>query len=134
MAILKLIKFTVNGDYSDTLTFLKKNKSFNFKEYLNIIGKKGVEALETATPKDTGKTSRSWKFKIENRSKSLNIIWYNTNIVDDTIIAVILQYGHLTRRGNFIEGQDYINPALKPVFDKILEDLESYQNGSQKGV
>ena len=83
----------------------------------------GVESLREFTPKDTGKTSESWHYKITNEHGVLTLSWYNTNIVDGTNVAVVLQYGRMSKRGYWIEGRDYINPAMQPVFDEIAKDL-----------
>lgn len=81
----------------------------------------GVSALSSATPRDTGETAGSWEYRIERTSDSISIIWYNTNEVDGVNIAVIRQLGHGTGTGGYVEGIDYINPAIKPIFDRITE-------------
>ena len=76
-----------------------------------------------ATPKDSGGASQSWNYKIEVKNNNASIVWYNTNVVKGVNIAVILQYGHGTRNGGWVEGIDYINPAMKPIFDKIADQV-----------
>lgn len=118
----ELIKFTHKGDFSNTLKFFNKLLD---REYLNVLekyGKMGVEALKSATPRDTGKTAESWGYSITSGSKNTTIGWYNTNVNDGCRIAVILQYGHATRSGVYIEGIDYINPVVKPIFEQIAND------------
>lgn len=93
-------------------------------DYVNLLEKyaiKGVEALSLATPEDTGKTAASWTYDIRRTSSGLAIVWRNTNIVNGVPIAVILQYGHATGTGGYVEGRDYINPAIRPIFDKIAK-------------
>ena len=100
------------------LTFREKGNVSCLDEY----GKKGVEALRQATPKDTGKTADSWFYEIKRSKESVSISFNNSNINDGVPIAVILQYGHGTRNGGWVEGRDYINPAIQPVFDEIAEE------------
>ena len=89
---------------------------------LDKYGRQGVAALASATPIDSGKTASSWYYKIENTKESAKITFYNSNIQNGVSIAVILQYGHGTRNGGWVEGRDYINPAVQPIFDKIVDD------------
>lgn len=93
----------------------------DYKNGLNGIGELGVKALEEATPKDTGLTASSWKYSIKKTKKDIIISWYNTNIQNGVNIAAIIQYGHGTSSGIYIEGIDYINPALEPIFGKMVE-------------
>ena len=115
------ISFSSKGDFSKTIKFLNKVKNVKINNILSKYGKIGVNALSQATPKDSGVTSRSWNYKIEVNNDNASIVWYNTNVVKGVNIAVILQYGHGTRNGGWVEGRDYINPAMKPVFDKIAD-------------
>ena len=117
------ISFTSKGDFSKTIKFLNKVKNVKINNILSKYGKIGVNALSQATPKDSGVTSRSWNYKIEVNNDNASIVWYNTNVVKGVNIAVILQYGHGTRNGGWVEGRDYINPAMKPVFDKIADQV-----------
>lgn len=115
------------------LTFRQKG---NFRRFNNILsrsleaiklskldkyGKMGVEALQEATPKDTGLTSNSWSYEITRTGETIKISWTNSNIVDGLSVAVLLQYGHGTRDGGYVSGIDYINPAMKPIFDEIAD-------------
>ena len=117
------ISFTSKGDFSKTIKFLNKVKNVKINDILSKYGKIGVTALSQATPKDSGVTSRSWNYKIEVNNDNASIVWYNTNVVKGVNIAVILQYGHGTRNGGWVEGRDYINPAMKPIFDKIADQV-----------
>ena len=117
------ISFTSKGDFSKTIKFLNKVKNVKINNILSKYGKIGVDALSQATPKDSGVTSRSWNYKIEVNNDNASIVWYNTNVVKGVNIAVILQYGHGTRNGGWVEGRDYINPAMKPIFDKIADQV-----------
>ena len=117
------ISFTSKGDFSKTIKFLNKVKNVKINDILSKYGKIGVNALSQATPKDSGVTSRSWNYKIEVNNNNASIVWYNTNVVKGVNIAVILQYGHGTRNGGWVEGRDYINPAMKPIFDKIADQV-----------
>ena len=117
------ISFTNKGDFSKTIKFLNKVKNVKINDILSKYGKIGVNALLQATPKDSGVTSQSWNYRIEVNNNNASIVWYNTNVVKGVNIAVILQYGHGTRNGGWVEGTDYINPAMKPIFDKIANQV-----------
>ena len=117
------ISFSSKGDFSKTIKFLNKVKNVKINNILSKYGKIGVTALAQATPKDSGITSQSWNYRIEVKNNNASIVWYNTNTVKGVNIAIILQYGHGTRNGGWVEGRDYINPAMKPVFDKIADQV-----------
>ena len=117
------ISFSSKGDFSKTIKFLNKVKNVKINNILSKYGEIGVNALSQATPKDSGVTSRSWNYKIEVNNDNASIVWYNTNVVKGVNIAVILQYGHGTRNGGWVEGRDYINPAMTPIFDKIADQV-----------
>ena len=117
------ISFSSKGDFSKTIKFLNKVKNVKINNILSKYGEIGVNALSQATPKDSGVTSKSWNYKIEVNNDNASIVWYNTNVVKGVNIAVILQYGHGTRNGGWVEGRDYINPAMKPIFDKIADQV-----------
>ena len=117
------ISFSNKGDCSKTRKFLNKLKNVKINDILSKYGEMGVTALSQATPKDSGVTSQSWNYKIEVKNNNASIVWYNTNVVKGVNIAVILQYGHGTRNGGWVEGIDYINPAMKPIFDKIADQV-----------
>ena len=117
-----MITITQKGDFSKLHNYFEKLKRpFNLSK-LDGYGRLGVQALANATPKDTGKTASSWNYKINDDNNVVSISFYNTNIQNGINIAIILQYGHGTRNGGYVQGIDYVNPALKPIFDEIAEE------------
>ena len=117
-----MISFRQKGDFSKLTSFLERAKETVYLGDLNKYGRQGVAALASATPVDTGKTASSWSYKIENNNGSVSISFENSNIQDGVPIAIILQYGHGTRNGGWVEGRDYINPAIQPMFDQIVNE------------
>lgn len=117
-----MIKFRQKGDFSNLTNFLERAKNVVKIGDLDRYGREGVAALSSATPIDSGKTASSWYYKIENKNGSASISFHNSNINEGVNIAIILQYGHATGNGGYVEGRDYINPAIQPIFDKIAED------------
>lgn len=117
-----MISFRQKGDFSKLTRFLEKAKEVVKMGDLDKYGREGVAALASATPVDTGKTAASWEYEIINKDGVAEIIWKNTNIQNGVPIAIILQYGHGTKNGGWVQGRDYINPAIRPVFDKIAND------------
>ena len=116
------IHITCSGDLSKTMKFLNRLQN---KEYLNILstyGKRGVDALRAATPKDSGKTADSWYYEIKQDRDATSINWCNSNVNDGVVIALILQYGHGTGTGGYVQGTDYINPAMKAIFDDLANE------------
>lgn len=119
----RVIEMRQSGDFKKNLTFLTNLRKKSIRPILEKYGQKGVEALAEATPKATGKTAASWSYEIKMEKTGAVLSWKNANIVDGVPIAVILQYGHSTRNGGYVQGVDYINPAMKPVFDAIRDEL-----------
>lgn len=117
-----MINIRQKGDFKNLSSFLEKTKEKLNLGLLDKYGREGVAALQAATPKDTGKTSESWYYKIERKNGSVSLTFHNSNKNKGVPIAIILQYGHATRNGGYVEGVDYINPALRPIFDKIAEE------------
>ena len=117
----KIIEFKQKGNFKKTRKFLKRCSNLQLDDLLDQYGKEGVEALARATPKDTGKTAASWNYAVHKSDGRITITWSNSNIVDGVPIAVILQYGHGTRNGGYVEGVDYINPAMRPIFERIAQ-------------
>lgn len=117
-----MISFRQKGDFSKFSTYLEKLKSFGHLSLLDKYGQKGVAALSSATPVESGLTANSWSYKITNTKNSISINFYNSNIQNGVPIAIILQYGHGTKNGGYVQGKDYINPAIQPVFDEIVEE------------
>ena len=117
-----MISFRQKGDFSKLTKYLEKVKEGFDVGILDKYGQAGVRALASATPVDTGLTANSWYYKIEKSKGSVSIAFYNSNIQNGVPIAVILQYGHGKKNGGWIQGRDYINPAIRPIFDAIVED------------
>lgn len=115
------IKITQKGDFKQTEKYLKKSMGLDYRSVLEKYAREGVNALSAATPVESGETAMSWDYEIERKGSSISIIWKNHNINQGVNIAVILQYGHATRNGGWVEGRDYINPALRPIFDALAE-------------
>lgn len=119
-----MISFKQYGDFNKIEKLFSKTKGLENVQIrlLNKYGKEGVRALSAATPIDSGETASSWSYEIRNSRGSISIQWNNSHIVNGVPIAIILQYGHGTRNGGYVEGRDYINPALKPIFDKMANE------------
>ena len=117
-----MISFRQKGDFSKLTKFLERAKETVYLGDLNKYGRQGVAALASATPIDSGETASSWYYEIENNKESATITFYNSNVQNGVPIAIILQYGHGTRNGGWVEGRDYINPAIQPIFDQIVND------------
>ena len=116
-----MISFRQKGDFAKLSSYLERVKEAARLGILDKYGKEGVAALSSATPKDTGETAASWYYTIERKKGSVSIVFNNSNVNDGVPIAIILQLGHGTGTGGWVEGRDYINPAIQPVFDKIAE-------------
>ena len=110
-----------SGSFDKTIRYFDKVskalQNANFTQYAEA----GVQALREATPKDTGKTSESWSYNITKNKESVTITWSNSNVNNGVNIAVILQYGHGTKNGGYVKGVDYINPAMRPIFEKLAK-------------
>ena len=116
-----MIKVISKGNFKKTEEMLKRSGNWSSKIDLDKYGSKGAAALKEATPKDTGLTANSWSYNITRSKNSVIISFENTNINDGVPIAIILQYGHGTRNGGWVEGYDYINPAVRPIFDELAK-------------
>ena len=117
-----MISFRQKGDFSKLTKYLERVKLAINRGILDRYGRAGVAALSSATPVDSGLTAASWDYVIENRNGSASVIFTNSHINNGVPIAIILQYGHGTRNGGWVQGRDYINPAIQPVFDKLVEE------------
>lgn len=117
-----MIRFEQKGDFSKIERMLKKDQKIDYFAILDKFGQIGADALAANTPVRTGLTANSWGYEIVKNKGSYAIYWTNSNIRDGVPIAVILQYGHATRNGGFVQGRDYINPAIQPIFDMIAND------------
>ncbi len=118
-----MINFKHSGNFDKVTRFLEKMSKRDATSILNKYGKRGVELLRTATPIDTGETADSWGYEVVRENGRYKIYWTNDNIHDGVSIAIILQYGHATKNGGYVEGIDYINPALEEVFTDMAEEL-----------
>ena len=117
-----MIKFENKGDFSKTTNFLTNLKRSKLVKDLDKFGRKGVEALKSMTPINTGLTANSWYYEIIEENNTTKINFCNSNIQNGVPIAIILEYGHGTRNGGWVEGRDYINPAIQPIFDAIVNN------------
>lgn len=113
--------FRHKGDFKKTEKLLKKSIGRDYRKILDQYGQYGVQALSDATPVESGETAASWSYEIIQNRSSISVVWKNSNINKGVNIAIILQYGHATRNGGYVEGRDYINPALRSIFDKLAE-------------
>lgn len=119
-----MIIFKQKGDFSKTFDFLKKVSEKDMTRILEKYGEIGVLALSQATPKDTGKTASSWGYEIQKNGNKTTISWTNSNVTENGLsIAILIQYGHGTRGGAYVQGRDYINPAIQPILDTIAENV-----------
>lgn len=118
-----MISFRQKGDFSKTLKYLDRIRDPIKMGILDKYGREGVKALSSATPVDSGVTANSWYYKIEKDNKSAKVVFYNSHINKGVLIAIILQYGHGTGTGGWVQGRDYINPAIRPIFDKMANEI-----------
>lgn len=120
-----MISLSNSGSFKNLESFLKRAKNREMYHNLERFGKAGVAALSNATPKNTGKTSQSWDYQIEIGEEETSITWTNSNMADPipVPIAILLQYGHGTRNGGYVQGRDYINPAIRNIFDEMVADI-----------
>lgn len=116
-----MIKFRHKGDFSKLTRYFERLRNAARLGILDKYGREGVAALASATPLDSGETANSWYYEIEHNAGSVSIIFLNSHVNQGVPIAVILQYGHATGTGGWVQGRDYINPAIQPIFDKIAD-------------
>ena len=117
-----MIKIVHRGSFNNIEKFLNRVRNRNYLNVLDKYGQIGVQALSESTPVDSGETAHSWNYEIERTKDRTTISWVNTNVNQGVNIAVILQYGHGTGTGGYVRGRDYINPAMRPIFDSIAEE------------
>jgi hypothetical protein len=117
-----MITFAQKGDFSNLTRFLERAKNAVHLGMLDKYGREGVAALVAATPVDTGVTANSWGYEIVRKNGAVSIVFKNSNIQNGVPIAIILQYGHATGTGGYVQGRDYINPAIQPIFDRIADE------------
>lgn len=118
-----MISIKHSGSFGKTEKFLKKASAFPIIGIMDKYGREGVAALSSATPMDSGLTAGSWAYEIHRSRSSVSLVFTNSNLRDGIPIAILIQYGHGTSTGGYIQGLDYINPALKPIFTKMSEDI-----------
>lgn len=118
-----ILSVTVSGKFSKTTAYLNKLRNLKIVSILSRYGDRGVDALRMSTPIDSGETAASWFYEITSQNGKYELTFKNRHVVDGVPIAIILQYGHGTGTGGYVVGRDYINPAIKPIFDQILEDV-----------
>lgn len=117
-----MIRFRQKGDFSKLSKYFEKMKEAAKIGVLDKYGREGVAALSSATPVESGKTASSWSYEIERQNGSVSIVFKNSNVNKSVPIAIILQLGHGTGTGGWVEGRDYINPAIQPIFDKLANE------------
>lgn len=117
-----MIKVTQKGDFERITSYLTRIKNKRFLKNLETYAIQGVEALRNATPVDTGLTASSWYYEITQEGDTTKLAFHNSNVNKYVNVAIILQYGHGTGTGGWVQGRDYINPAIRPIFDKLAED------------
>ena len=116
-----MISFRQKGDFSKLTKYFERAKAAARLSVLDKYGREGVAALSSATPVDSGETAKSWFYEIKHTNGSASITFNNSHIEQGVPIAIILEYGHATGTGGWVEGRDYINPAIQPIFDKIVD-------------
>lgn len=118
-----MIEFTSSGSFNNMEKFLEKMKKANFRAAIEAEAEKGRVALMNATPRDSGLSASSWSYKISQNRGGLEIAWTNSHMAGTAPLVVLLQYGHATGTGGYVQGRDFINPAMKPVFDRIADSI-----------
>lgn len=118
-----MVSLVTKGNFNNIKRFLYRMSNWSAKLVLESYGRKGVEALAAATPMRSGKTASSWAYNVTGGDGSWEIEWYNSNVNNGVNIALILQYGHGTGTGGYVTGIDYVNPALRPVFESFIDDI-----------
>lgn len=124
------ITLEASGSYSSTTTWLQRLGRMSIEQQLARYGAKGVKALASSTPVETGRTASSWSYSVSRKGDTWVLAWENSNVVRGVPIAIILQYGHVTGTGGWVQGRDYINPAIRPLMDEIAEGVwRTVKNG-----
>lgn len=117
------ISYSVHGSFKNLEAFLKHGASVDVRSIMASFGPEGVKALSDATPTDSGRAASSWDYKVTKKGSVYSIVWTNTDVEDGFPVAVMIQYGYATGTGGWVEGIDYINPAMKPIFDRIADRI-----------
>lgn len=118
-----MITIESSGSFNRTGSFLTKLLGLDISGLLHQYGREGVAALAAATPSETGITAASWDYTVSKTRNGWAITWSNHHVVEGTPLVIMLQYGHGTGTGGYVQGEDFINPAIKPIFDKIKTDV-----------
>lgn len=118
-----MVNFFTTGSWSRTERFLAKIQRGQLFNQLERFGQTGVDALAAATPSESGLTAASWSYRTEISASQAKIVWTNSNIHEGVPIAIILQFGHGTGTGGYVQGRDYINPAMQPIFDQLADSV-----------
>lgn len=118
-----MITFTTSGNFNKTDNFLKRMSKSDQMSLLKRFGQAGVDALSINTPVDTGETAQSWSYTITRTAESYRIDWVNLNVQNGIPIAILIQYGHGTRTGGYVQAIDYINPAIRPIFESLADEI-----------
>lgn len=118
-----MIRLSSSGSFAKTMQFLDRLRNGDIYKDLDQYGRRGVDALSAATPQDSGKTAASWTYTIKRSRSGVTIAWDNTNGEGKTKVAVLIQFGHGTGTGGYVSGRDFINPAMRPIFDQIAHDV-----------
>jgi hypothetical protein len=119
----EMISVNHKGNFNNTERFFRGALNRNYMGILDKYARKGVELLKNATPIDSGDTANAWDFQITQNKKGVSVIWTNSNDTEGIPVVILIQYGHSTRNGGYVEGRDFINPALRPIFDQIASDM-----------
>lgn len=117
------ISWSTNGSFKNTESFLQRMTQLSIRQILESAGREGVAALSAATPVDSGLASTSWDYEIHENPKAVSIVWTNTDVENGFPVVIMLQYGYATGTGGYVQGRDFINPAMRPIFDRIAEDV-----------
>lgn len=117
------ITVEVSGNFDNLERFLRGAQQKDYRRIFDMYGRRGVQALSSATPVDSGKTASMWDYEVHQTRSGAEIVWTNDNINKGVNIAIILQYGHGTKNGGYVQGRDYINPAIASIFDDMADDL-----------
>ena len=118
-----MISVSSTGNFKNIEGFFKRTKNKNLRRYLEYYGAKGVELLASATPKDTGVTAASWSYEIQEENGSISIYWKNSSMIGNTPIVILIRYGHATRNGGYVTGNDFITPVLEKVFKEMADAI-----------
>lgn len=117
------ISFSSKGDFKSTEAYLRRVQKFDVRKVLEAGGAKGVKALASATPVESGIAANSWTYRVSGGRGQARITWLNTDVENGFPVAIMLQYGYGTGTGGYVQGRDYINPAMAPIFDQIAQDV-----------